>query len=163
MGLVSPVFSYSIFWRDLIHGILPSASTGIIVVVSDPGGSSFSYRLDGSHGSGQAKETYLGPGDWHDHKYDELGQSWTLNELMETTTEESTYTGIPLSETYCVKTIHVYPSQDMENVYVTREPKIFAALVPLIFVLTSVVFLVYDKYVARRQAIIRDRAMASGK
>lgn len=119
----------------------------------------FTYRLDGP------KATYVGVGDLHDEKYDYLIQSRTLFKIMETTknsTEGSTYSGLPLDDKYCPLTIHVYPSQTMEDAYLTSDPLRFTILAAAIFVFTSLVFVAYDCIVARRQKIVMDRALASG-
>jgi hypothetical protein len=140
---------------------LPQNSNGVYVVLEHTcgKGQAFTYRLDGSD------TTYLGVGDLHDPKYDDLGFSATLSELMDTTKSDrdSTYTGLPLADDFCDKTLKVYPSQDMEDDYKTMKPVLFTVIAAFIFVFTSVVFVTYDLLVARRQKIIvMDRALASG-
>jgi hypothetical protein len=155
------ILSFAIFWRDIFKDILPQNSNGVYVVLEHTcgKGQAFTYRLDGSD------TTYLGVGDLHDPKYDDLGFSATLSELMDTTKSDrdSTYTGLPLADDFCDKTLKVYPSQDMEDDYKTMKPVLFTVIAAFIFVFTSVVFVTYDLLVARRQKIIvMDRALASG-
>ncbi|CAB9523055.1 Receptor-type guanylate cyclase gcy [Seminavis robusta] len=148
-------FFYVFFWRELIRDVLAPDSKGIIAVFTNECGASFTYRLDGPD------TTFLGGGDLHDAHYDYLGKHMTLHEAMETT-KSSSYTGIPLSEKFCPRAIHLYPSKDMEDEYMTSDPATFAVAAALIFLFTSTVFIIYDCTVARRQRLVMERALASG-
>jgi hypothetical protein len=121
---VVAALTFAIFWRELFKDILPPNSNGVVLVVSHTcgKGQTFTYQLDGP------KTIFLGVGDLHDSKYDYLGYSVLLSDLMDTTNSdrESDYTGIPLSEDYCPKTLEVFPSQLMEDEYKTSNPLIFA-------------------------------------
>lgn len=131
----------------MLEGILPLGSDGLIVVFSDDcEGSVFSFRLDGP------AVIYLGGGDLHDDNYDYLGKSLTVLDAMDTTkrsAEGSSYTGLPLSETQCVRTISIYPSKAMEDNHVTKDPLVFTLAALAIFVFTSTIFILYDCTVAR--------------
>mmetsp|Transcript_2519 Transcript_2519/g.6009 ORF Transcript_2519/g.6009 Transcript_2519/m.6009 type:complete len:729 (+) Transcript_2519:76-2262(+) len=159
------MFYSAFFWNEMISDILPRGSEGIVVVFSDDCGPSFTYQLDGP------TPTYLGGGDLHDSSYDYMGVSLTLNEIMDATQNQtsreggngkSQYTGLPLSETFCPRSIHIYPSKTMEGDYVTSNPLIFTIVAAFIFIFTSSVFLLYDCVVSRRQRIVMQRAQASG-
>jgi class 3 adenylate cyclase len=160
------VVSFSLFWRDLFKDILPLNSKGIVVVVKhscpiglgETTGQAITYQIDGRD------TTYLGIGDLHDPQYDNLGRSSLLADLAITTDSDkaSSYTGIPFSDGFCPKMVHVYPSQTMQDEYTTSDPIIFTVAAAMIFVFTSIVFLVYDCLVARRQRIVLQRALASG-
>ncbi|CAB9507281.1 Guanylate cyclase [Seminavis robusta] len=146
-------------WKSYIQNILPEGTNGVVVVFSSLCGGTFSYRLDGNKG------IYLGGGDLHDPQYNYLGTSKTLYDIMDGTrqsAEGSSYSGLPVSKTYCVMTLGVYPSQDFEDDYVTSGPVIFTTLAAFIFIFTSLVFIIYDCTVARRQRIVMQRALASG-
>ncbi|CAB9503901.1 natriuretic peptide receptor 1 [Seminavis robusta] len=107
-------FWYSYMWKSYIQNILPEGTNGVVVVFSSSCGRAFTYRLDGP------KTTYLGGGDLHDPKYNYLGTSKTLYDIMYGTrqsTEGSSYSGLPMPKTYCVMTPSVYPSQDFEDEY----------------------------------------------
>lgn len=147
------VMIFSFFWRDKIKHILPSNSIGIILVFSNECGNVFTYRIDG------AMVTFLGAGDQHDEKFEEMGMSYLLTEL---TGQDSSYTGIPLDPHRCPMSLHIYPSQAMQDLYVTKDPIMFTLVVAAVFVFTSGLFLAYDLFVARRQRIIKARALASG-
>ncbi|CAJ1945036.1 unnamed protein product [Cylindrotheca closterium] len=153
------------FWRDMISDILPIGSEGLVVVFSDTCGPSFTYQLDGP------EPIYLGAGDLHDSSYDYMGMTLSLNDIMDASQNQTTeggrkrssqYTGLPLSETFCPRSIHIYPSKTMEDNHVTSSPLIFTIAAAAIFVFTSSVFLLYDCVVSRRQRIVMQRALASG-
>ena len=146
-------------FRALIEDILPEQSNGI-VVVADQGvcGVPFSYLIDGS------RATYLGVGDQHEAKYDAIVHTAILEELMDAakTDRDSTYTGPPVSASFCPIELRIYPSASMEANHVSNDPLVMTLLAAGIFVFTSLVFLTYDRWVARRQTIVMNRALASG-
>ena len=148
------VLMSSLMWRVLIENILPERSNGMIVVFDDSCGPPFTYRLDGP------KAIYLGDGDLHESAFDHLCISASLPQLI--ATSESSFTGLPLSETYCPRKIHIYPSQDMKDDNTSQDPMLFTIAAALIFLFTSAVFIVYDFWVNRRQGIVLKRALASG-
>lgn len=105
------VLTFAIFWRELLRDILPLDSDGVLVVFENPCGPGFTDQLDGP------ATTYLGVGDLHDPKYNQLGLSTTLPDRMDTSASkrDSSYRGIPLSSDYCTTTLKVFPSQVMED------------------------------------------------
>lgn len=50
------------------------------------------------------------------------------------------YNGVPINTEYCPITIRIYPSQNMENVYMTDSPRNLTLITAFIFILTSAVF-----------------------
>jgi hypothetical protein len=140
------------YWRDLIKDILPQGSNGLVVVFENACASNaFSYQMNGPD------VVYLGPIDAHDSKYDYMEQSSFLADLNENHFDQEhknhthTYTGLPLAEDGCAFTLRLFPSQTMEDDYVTSKPIMFAVCAASIFVFTAIVFFVYDNLVERRQ------------
>ena len=103
-------------------------------------------------------------GDIHDTKYDKYVYSATFGEAMDARSagRESHYTGLPLDDDYCTRYLSIYPSQEMEDRFRSDDPFLFSMVAAGIFLFTSLVFIVYDLTVARRQRIVMDRALASG-
>jgi hypothetical protein len=66
-----------------------------------------------------------------------------------------------LNNEYCGYKIHVYPSADTEAQFVNGQALLFTLIVVGVFIFTSLVFVIYDCIVARRQRIVMDRAVAS--
>jgi His Kinase A (phospho-acceptor) domain len=141
------ILAVSIYWRDMIKRILPTDSNGIVVVFENDCNKPFTYQIDGP------KVTFLGHGDLHDNHYDGYVQSTRLDDLSISHHEgpSRTYTGIPVNSDYCTTTVNVYPSQEMESDYTSSKPILFAVAAVSIFAVTSAVFLIYDRWVEKRQ------------
>eukprot|EP00977_Amphora_coffeiformis_P027764 scaffold34639_cov206-Amphora_coffeaeformis.AAC.12 len=114
------VVSLSIYWRNLIIGLLPAGSGGVVAVFRF-GPSVFTYSIDGP------KATYLGEGDRHDARFDHLEESGRFLDLK-TASNAASYTGLPLSKNMQDYTVHIYPSASMENHYTTKNPGYITAL-----------------------------------
>jgi hypothetical protein len=142
----------SIYWRDLMKDILPANSSSVIVVVTNPCNLPFSYQINGP------RVRYLGVGDRHESQYDELVMESPLSNLNAYSARDSEYTGAPL-DPYCPFTLHVYPSIEMEQVYMSNDPIIFTVVAVFIFIFTSLVFLLYDFMVERRQKLVMKSAV----
>jgi len=147
VGVLTP----SIYWRELISDIIP-VGTGGVDAVFKFGESIFTYRIDGPSAA------YLGQGDRHDTQFDYLERTARLLDLA---SKSNSYTGLPLSEDMAGYTISIYPSSTMEDHFSTSSPAVFTALTVVIFAFTSLVFVVYDCCVERRQRKITHNAIRS--
>jgi hypothetical protein len=133
------------FWRDLLWDLLPQGSTGIDVVLSNPCTMSCTFRLDGQ------RAAFAGEGDLHEARYEKYGINSTLLGLRKFAVSKSSYTGVPFDEEFCPILITVYPSSETQAQYTTTNRIVFTVCSVLIFGFTSVVFILYDKSVERRQ------------
>eukprot|EP00980_Cylindrotheca_fusiformis_P013630 scaffold3508_cov113-Cylindrotheca_fusiformis.AAC.10 len=99
----------------------------------------------------------LGYEDVHDPKYDYL-------EAMEVFVDLG-FDKKDIPEGKCVPTLtlHFYPSEKLEAIYRNSEPVIYASVVVVIFVFTSLVFLMYVYFVGKRQRIVMDRIIKQDK
>lgn len=141
----------SFYWRSLIRDILPSRSSGV-VVFTNPCNLPFTYKING------AEVEYLGVGDKHEKQFDKMEIRSDLIDLNTYSAHGSVYTGAPLDK-YCPFTLHLYPSSEMYLVYTTSNPAIFTAVAVIIFVFTSLVFMLYDFMVERRQKLVMTTAV----
>lgn len=107
--------------------------------------SMLSYRIDGPNA------TFLGATDVHDPKYDGLEESGVFLDL------DIDPANVP--EGGCIQkiTLHLYPSTDLEREFQTANAFIFAGFVAAVFVFTSMVLLIYDHFVKKRQKKVMDR------
>jgi hypothetical protein len=144
----------TIYWRSLLKDILPAKSNGLVVVFGNPCNLPFTYQINGPN------IQYLGVGDLHDEKYDDWGIQSELKDLNSFSAHGSEYTGARL-DSYCPFTLTLYPSDTMQDKYVTSSPAIFTAAAVMIFVFTSMVFLLYDYMVERRQRVVMKTAVRS--
>eukprot|EP00980_Cylindrotheca_fusiformis_P007042 scaffold1479_cov127-Cylindrotheca_fusiformis.AAC.1 len=150
-------------WLDYFKNILTEGESGIIVVLRtacpdlcnlDDGRTAraASYRIDGSNAE------FLGDSDLHNPKFDSMEISGVFVDLG---IDESQ---LPEGVT-CVPTLslHVYPSEDLEMSFQTNEAVIYTIVVAVIFIFTSLVFLLYDYFVRRRQTKVMERIMRQDK
>ncbi|CAB9505094.1 Receptor-type guanylate cyclase gcy [Seminavis robusta] len=151
------VINTSLYWRLNFLAILPDTAKGIMCVITNTRGQVFTYRVDGPN------VTFLGPGDRHDPKYDSMVVSEDVTEklLTRASPENQGFDAAELDTEYCRYYLHVYPSEDTEAEYVNNEPVLYTVLVASVFLFTSLVFILYDWLVARRQRIVMDRAVQS--
>eukprot|EP00980_Cylindrotheca_fusiformis_P025174 scaffold13215_cov114-Cylindrotheca_fusiformis.AAC.3 len=150
-------------WLDYFKNILTEGEFGIIVVLKtacpdlcnrEDGRTAriASYRIDASHAQ------YLGDSDMHDPKFDSMEITDVFVDL-----------GIDESQlpegTTCVPTLslHVYPSEDLEMSFQTNDAVIYTVVVAVIFIFTSLVFLLYDYFVRKRQTKVMERIMRQDK
>ena len=84
---------------------LPENSNGVILVVEQPKecGATFTYRLDGP------KATFLGVGDMHESEYDDMVYTEVWDRLVSPDVSGTSqfYTGLPVSDEFCPKTMYV--------------------------------------------------------
>ena len=132
------VFAMTFYWRDLIKDILPPQSNGIVVTFENSCGQTFTYQVNGP------ETKYLGQGDRHEHEYDHLEKESPLTQLDAFSIRDRAYTGLPVSEKGCQYTLHVYPSNEMEQEFTSNDPIIFTVAAVAIFAFTSLVFIFYD-------------------
>lgn len=82
---------------------------------------------------------FLGEGDYHADKYDNMAYSGTLQ-----------YTSGALNQ-FCVHRLQIYPTEDYEDKYITNEPMLYSLLIVSMFCVSALIFIIYDCYVTRRQ------------
>jgi class 3 adenylate cyclase len=148
---VAGVVAVTFYWRDLIKHILPSGSDGMNVVIANTCNQTFTYELRGE------EAIYLGPSDLHDSEFDHLKRSVPLGALG----VSDRYSGLPLSNRGCQFMLRTYPSKTMRDGFDTSYPVTFTASAVVIFLFTSMVFVIYDYLVERRQKKVLSSAIKS--
>lgn len=153
------IIASSFFWRSFLENILPNGEDGVTVVFENTCNQSFTYEVNGY------EATWIGPGDLHDPKFDYLGHTVTFEDMgfyySESSRRERNYGGLPINDDYCAYTVSTYPSQTMKDKHITNNPFVFTVVSVAIFVFTVVVFIGYDKLVARRQRKVMKTAVRS--
>ena len=142
---VTGVIFTTIFWRLLFEDVLPVNVKGIICVLHNTLGEDVTYRIDGQ------TATLLGPGDLHDPEYDSMVVTRDISEyITERASPESTsYSSVELDTGYTSYMLSVYPSEAMEDQFVTSDPIVYSIVVALVFVFTTLVFMLYGKTFVR--------------
>eukprot|EP00980_Cylindrotheca_fusiformis_P031130 scaffold25862_cov152-Cylindrotheca_fusiformis.AAC.1 len=152
-------------WLDYFKNILTDGEFGIIVVVKSacpnlctypkhmrgPASSIVSYRID------EQNAEFLGDTDMHNPKYDDMENGDVFVDLGIDESQLPNGTCIP------TLTLHVYPSEDLEQSFQTSNAVIYTAVVAVIFIFTSLVFLLYDYFVRRRQTKVMERIVRQDK
>jgi cytoskeletal protein RodZ len=140
-GEMSGILLTVIEWSRYLNSILPSGVNGIVAVLSNTCGQTFTYQINGP------EAVFVGDGDLHDSNYDTFvvssgltGGSW-LSKSNETT-----------SGAACMYTVQLYPSSTFQDIYLDERPVIYTTVVVLLFAFTAAIFWLYDLLVRRRQA-----------
>jgi hypothetical protein len=144
------VFDTLVYWQVYFVDVLPQNANGIIAVLENTCGQSFTYAMDGPEAA------FLGRGDLHDPKYSDYEVSTGLGAFLGA--KDSNLLG---NGHHCSYNVKVYPSQTMEDQYSTNTPAVFTIILVCVFSFTSLVFIVYDVLVARRQRVVLETAIKS--
>ena len=138
-------------WGQFFEGILQEGHDGVHVVLEESCGNAFTYILNGGNA------TFLGIGDLHDPAYTSEGQS------TEFVAYDGDLSGLNPEDgnDHCEYTISVYPTHTYESDYESTDPWLFALIVVCVFIFTSMVFVIYDCTVTRRQQKVNQVALQS--
>jgi len=132
-------------WDTYFSNLLVEGVNGVIVVLHDTCGYTFTYQINGP------EAVYLGEGDLHEHKYDHL----------EIDVEFAPFLKHNFSDVHehCEYDLRIFPSSELEEKFRTIKPGLYAGVVVLVFLFTASVFVLYDFLVQKRQ----DKVMATAK
>eukprot|EP00980_Cylindrotheca_fusiformis_P027750 scaffold22552_cov122-Cylindrotheca_fusiformis.AAC.1 len=144
-------------WREFFDNLNVDGLFGMIAVI----------RNSCEIGSGEVADTanvlsfsidasgavFLGQFDAHDTQYDD--------HLLSRVILDSDLNADRLPEGHCVHklTLDLYPTQELEEIFNTSKPTAYTSVVLAIFAFTSLVFLLYDYFVGRRQRKFMDRIL----
>eukprot|EP00980_Cylindrotheca_fusiformis_P005866 scaffold1231_cov107-Cylindrotheca_fusiformis.AAC.14 len=155
----------ALHWLDYFKNLLTEGEDGIVVVlesacpkliqegvpisfshvVTESKRNIITYQVDGPNA------IFLGEDDLHDHNYDALVVSEPFIDL------DIDQSQLPEGSCVPVLTLHVYPSAELEDSFKTNNDIFYTVVVIVIFAFTSLVFLLYDFSVGRRQRTVMDR------
>lgn len=146
-------------WTHLFEGALPTTASGLICVIENACGQSFSFRVDGP------KATYLGPGDLHDPLFNDMVVSRSISYLADLNED---FAGTKLNFQPCPFALHIYPSAAMQDSYETNGPIIFASAVLGLFFISAGIFFMYDNIASRvarddRSVVVLERLFQGGE
>ena len=142
-----------IHWQSYFVRILPSNVNGITVVLENACDGFYTYDLRGQEAFA------VGFGDHHETKFDHLKRTAVFDV---DTLQDGTVSGIKFNQQKgCAYSLHVYPSQTFYDGYVNNQPVIITTAVAAVLAFTTLMFLVYDRLVERRQSIVLDQATKS--
>eukprot|EP00980_Cylindrotheca_fusiformis_P008566 scaffold1820_cov129-Cylindrotheca_fusiformis.AAC.7 len=159
------VFVVRLPWLDYFQNTLAEGEDGIVVVLESacpklPDDIGVQRRNESVTESDRyvitfqvngPKAVMLGEADLHDPKYDALVVSQVLFDFGIDQSQ------VPEGSCVPVVNLHMYPSAELEDSFKTDNDIIYTAVVVVIFAFTSLVFLLYDFSVGRRQRTVMDR------
>ena len=138
--------SSQIPWDSFFVGALPQDTEGFLVHVVDTCGTEFSYLVNGP------KALYLGKEETKSG-YEYLQQNAEFAEFArwDGSNDEDSFI------IHCSYSISVCPTEEFKAVYESNEPVVYMIMTIMVFFFTTMVFVVYDCTVQRRQ----NRVMAT--
>jgi hypothetical protein len=145
---VVAILAISIYWSYMIRDILPQGSNGILVVFESSCTQNFTYEVNGP------EVVYLGAGEYKDPQYDHMSIGSLVSDLRFYSNQPSTYSGLPLEDSYCPMYVSVRASAKMEAAQTTNKPWIFALVTACVFLFTVLTFMLYNYMVEQRQKIV---------
>jgi hypothetical protein len=144
-GTLVAFFVAVIPWHKFFENILPDGAKGMYVIIRNSCGRSLTYQVNGP------SVEFLGTGDLYDPAFEDFELIWAFD-----SGEHSSYNQ---HKDDCDFTIHVYPTKELYDSMKSNNPVYFASAVVFIFLLTSIVFVLYDCLVQKRQ----DKVMTSAE
>lgn len=148
-------------WHVFFENILSQGAEPIHVVMTSTCGDAFTFLVN------ETSVTLLSDHeDVHDEDYNKLSHTSNFAEFFHGKDEH--YTGQTLQalnltrkdlDYHCFFDIATYPTSEMEEKYRTFDPILYSMLVILIFAITSIFFVVFDRLVQKRQAKVMSTAL----
>lgn len=135
-------------WGTFFENVLPEHERGVMIVLFGTCGRKFSYILNGYDA------VFIGKGDLHDSEYDELSVDFEIvpfAKLEDTIGEQK----------HCQYSARIYPSDAWKERFYTQQPLQYAAAVTCCFIITAILFVIYDWLVQNRQKKVLDTAERS--
>ena len=137
-------------WGRFFQDVLPEIEKGITVVLEGSCGQTYTFELNGS------EVDYISEGDFHDPLFEHMSREFELAPFARLDGRiEELYEG---GSEFCQYNIRIYPSGQWNEKFISDKPYYYAAAVVGCFIVTSIVFIIYDCLVSRRQKVVMDSA-----
>lgn len=150
VAFLAVLLPWSVFLQEaLSDGALPVISVLKSRCVEQPEEQAFTFHMDGQ------QVVFLGTGDLHNPEFDRLEAAATFFE-----DDHRHHLADHLAD-YCTYSLHVYPTNEMKDHFHTATPATMTMVVLLIFLFTSIVFVVYDTLVQHRNRKVVQDATAT--
>ena len=99
--------------------------------------------------------TFVGIGDLHETQWDHLERSFVLSNIVSESSMEE--------DGHCLYSFFIYPSDELRDVWHGLTPLFFAVTAAGAFFLIAITFIMYDRYVIRRNERMIDQAAKTNK
>lgn len=151
VAMVLGVFKWAFYFEDL----LPPHFPGLVLVLQNNCDGAFTYKVVGEN------VEYLGEGDLHETYTRRPDMVRSVKFDSENDVGAKSALGVKLNQDLCAYEVFVYPSTELEDEYLSWLPLGVTCAVAVVFLVTAVVFLIFNKYVERRQTLVMDQAVKS--
>ena len=153
-GSIVGSVSFDMLWNDFLVGVFPPNSDLVDVVIENTCGQNLTYSVN------MADDTlvFVGEGDRHENDYSGMVYTTTYDDYEQIVVSSSGKLKDPKEYEFCRYRFHVFSSQRFEDSYTTSNPIIYAVITGSVFLFTSLVFVLYDYTVRKRQSKIMDAA-----
>ncbi len=132
---------------------VPLGSEGIRIVLENTCGQKRTFQSDGT------TVFSVGDGDLHDPTFSSMMGQLPFDDYSQLQRGANPNHGDDTTSLNCLYRVTVYSSEEFRSLYISNKPSLYAGAVILIFVFTSIVFVIYDCYVARRQRKLMEAVM----
>jgi class 3 adenylate cyclase len=127
-------------WDSYFVNLLPQGTNGLLLTVEDSCGYAFTFMINGP------EAVYLGTNFQHKTEYNYIKQEAEFAEFARFGTGDEDLYG-----TQCRYKLSVYATDEFKATYESNDPIFYAVGVVLVFLFTTMVFLLYACTVQRRQ------------
>jgi hypothetical protein len=124
----------AIVWKAFLDNVLPRGQENILVVIESCNSVKNTFLINGP------TATFWKDGDHHDCRFDSMAHTQNFVGIEEPDPNNS----------QCKHFVHVFPTRDLENEYLTKGPLLYTLILFLIFFIAGIVFIVYDYCVNAR-------------
>jgi hypothetical protein len=140
-------------WEDVLQDILPPNSSPVVVVLENSCGQVHTYEINGEDA------VYGGQGDLHDRRYDDSKRvsGMIFERLSEASSPTKKFQFVALDDR-CSHKLYVYPTNAMEDDFISPTAWWFVGIIASVFVLASVLIFFYHWFVERRQKMVMRQA-----
>jgi Adenylate and Guanylate cyclase catalytic domain len=146
-------------WEVFFENILIDGTPPMAAVLENTCDETFTFNVIGHRAQFVAEE------DVHDTAFDDMkvvDSFATLEGYKSNAVHDGTHRKLgeeAVEDTTCHYTISIYPSQEMEDQYLTKNPIWYAMGVVGVFFLTSILFVVFDWFVRKRTQQVMNAAL----
>lgn len=138
-------------WVGYFTNILPHHANGTRLVLESSCGFAATYEINGLNAD------FIGLGNIHDSQYDD----WEIAAMD--FVKVADIDNLPSDLCSDKLSLHLYPTDTLKENTSSNEPILYSIAVASIFIVTSLVFLIYDLAVGSRQRKVMARVMTQDK
>lgn len=152
---------FDLDFTNLIGNDVPLDSQGIQIVLENSCDQKRTFHSNG------ITVDYVGEGDLHDPSFSSMLQQSAFVDYLQIPRDTNPFHPDDNTSSNCAYRVSVYSSSEFEATFKSQNPRLYSGVIIFIFTFTSIIFITYDCYVARRQkkvlkvALQRDEIVSS--